>query len=205
VRASARQEDVRRYFDRAAPEYAGASARWPWAWLRRREARAVFDLLGDVRGRTVLELGCGAGHYTRLLLAAGASRVVAVDLSPAMLSAAPTERTIRVRADAARVALRAPAGAVLAAGLLEFVDDPAAVLANARRNAAAGTPLVLLVPGGGLPARGYRAWHRRHAVAARLYDRGSLEALATGEGWRVETTRAVWPFTLVARLAAVGA
>ena len=49
-------------------------------------APAILDLIADVRERdgVVLELGCGSGHLTRRLVAAG-HRVIATDASPAML------------------------------------------------------------------------------------------------------------------------
>lgn len=50
---------------------------------RDRLSRCFGGSLEVVRGRTVLEAGCGAGRFTELLLDAGA-RVVAVDLSVAV-------------------------------------------------------------------------------------------------------------------------
>ncbi len=52
------------------------------------EAWTFLDLLGDVTGRSVLDLACGAGHYTRELAARGARRVLGVDISPAMIKLA---------------------------------------------------------------------------------------------------------------------
>ena len=45
------------------------------------------DALGDVRGRRVLDLGCGTGRHAIPLAAAGAV-VTAVDFSEQMLAAA---------------------------------------------------------------------------------------------------------------------
>ena len=45
-----------------------------------------LELLGDVRGRSVLDLACGEGFYTRLIKKAGADRVVGVDLSGRMIA-----------------------------------------------------------------------------------------------------------------------
>src|SRR5688500_4545224 len=50
---------------------------------RDRLARCLGASLDVVRGKVVLEAGCGAGRFTELLLAAGA-RVVATDLSVAV-------------------------------------------------------------------------------------------------------------------------
>ncbi len=47
----------------------------------------AFHLLGDVRGKTVLEYGCGSGTYTVALAARGA-RVIAFDISPELLALA---------------------------------------------------------------------------------------------------------------------
>ena len=47
----------------------------------------VFESLGDLRGRRVLELGCGDGETSVRLARAGAS-VVAIDISPEMIGVA---------------------------------------------------------------------------------------------------------------------
>ena len=48
----------------------------------------MFDLLGDLRGKEVLDLACGEGIYSRSLIAHGARRVVGVDLSARMVELA---------------------------------------------------------------------------------------------------------------------
>jgi ubiquinone/menaquinone biosynthesis C-methylase UbiE len=48
----------------------------------------AIQAFGGVTGRTVLDVACGTGHYTRLLRHQGAARVVGVDLSPEMLQIA---------------------------------------------------------------------------------------------------------------------
>ena len=50
-------------------------------------ASGILDLLAPLRGRDVLELGCGSGLLTRHLVDAG-HRVVATDASPAMVDLA---------------------------------------------------------------------------------------------------------------------
>jgi SAM-dependent methyltransferase len=47
-----------------------------------------MELLGNVRGRSVLDLACGEGFYTRLIKKAGADRVVGVDCSGRMIAMA---------------------------------------------------------------------------------------------------------------------
>jgi 2-polyprenyl-3-methyl-5-hydroxy-6-metoxy-1,4-benzoquinol methylase len=45
-------------------------------------------LLGDISGKSVLDLACGEGLYTRQLKQMGASRVVGVDISESMVRSA---------------------------------------------------------------------------------------------------------------------
>ncbi len=53
------------------------------------EERAMLALMPEVlRGRHVLDAGCGSGRYLLHALRRGASRVTGVDLSPAMLARA---------------------------------------------------------------------------------------------------------------------
>ena len=48
--------------------------------------------------------------------------------------------------------------------------------------------------------RMYRAYHRGHGLAIRLYTPEGLAGLAAQAGWRIDVTHEVWPYTLVARL-----
>jgi len=69
---------------------------------------AFFDLLPPVDGRFGLDLGCGEGHNTRLLAAAGAE-LVALDTSAPFIAAAagvPSERIRFVLADGAILPFR---------------------------------------------------------------------------------------------------
>jgi SAM-dependent methyltransferase len=52
------------------------------------EVPGFLGLVGDVRGRSVLDLASGTGFYSRELRRRGASRVLGVDISSAMVDAA---------------------------------------------------------------------------------------------------------------------
>jgi SAM-dependent methyltransferase len=93
---------------------ADAPARWAdpdisWGLFRRPEGD--LGLLGDLRGRDVVELGCGSAYLSAGLARAGA-RVIAVDLSRAQLTTARRAQDHHgpafplVEADAERVPLR---------------------------------------------------------------------------------------------------
>ncbi|MDI6857264.1 MAG: methyltransferase domain-containing protein [Dehalococcoidia bacterium] len=84
------EEEVARHWDDNAARWAEQVRR---GWDVCRETfnnPAFFDLLGDVRGKDVLDAGCGEGHNTRLLARMGA-RVTAIDISPRMIELARAE------------------------------------------------------------------------------------------------------------------
>ena len=134
----------RRWWDFEADEYhrehgtflGDADFVWCPERLREQDAR----LLGDVRGKLVLEVGCGAAMCSRWLAGQGAD-VVASDLSAGMLrhARAGAERTgidvPLVQADAQRLPFRDKAFdiAFTAFGAIAFVADSAAVMREVAR------------------------------------------------------------------------
>ncbi len=55
------------------------------------EEYTLFQLLGNLKGKKVLDLACGEGIYTRKIMEAGASAAVGVDLSEGMIKLAQEE------------------------------------------------------------------------------------------------------------------
>jgi SAM-dependent methyltransferase len=107
------------------------------AWRLHIEAPSFLDLVGDVRGISVLDLACGEGFYTRRLADAGAARVVGVDSSNAMVELAREAQGARGNGDGAvtyRVAdvrdldLGETFDLVTAAYLLNYAIDAADLL-----------------------------------------------------------------------------
>jgi SAM-dependent methyltransferase len=191
---------VREYFSARAPDYHARSTRFPWAWIRSRESTVVQLLLGEVAGLDVLELGAGAGFYTRELTRRGARQIWAVDISGAMLAALPAGRITPVLGDAATIGLDRRFPVVLSTGMLEFVDDPAAVLANAAHHAETGARFVILAPQANILGHLYRRFHRSHGIGIHLFDRTWFETFAPSSGWHVRAMARVPPFSLVVRL-----
>ena len=52
------------------------------------EAHTFLKAVGDCQGKSILDLACGEGHYTRILKSLGAEKVVGVDLSESMIELA---------------------------------------------------------------------------------------------------------------------
>ena len=78
-------------FDELAYLYEQSFEVWPYR--REVEQYSVLQALGDVTGLAALDLGCGAGSYTRLLAEQGASPVVGVDGAAGMIEYARRRET----------------------------------------------------------------------------------------------------------------
>ncbi|ARV62594.1 SAM-dependent methyltransferase [Nostocales cyanobacterium HT-58-2] len=57
------------------------------------EAYTYFHLLGNLVGKSILDLACGEGFYTRQFKLQGAARVIGVDISEKMIELARQEET----------------------------------------------------------------------------------------------------------------
>ena len=58
------------------------------------ERYTLFEVLGDLRDRTVLDLACGEGVYARQFKRDGAAEVTGVDISPEMIALAEAEERV---------------------------------------------------------------------------------------------------------------
>ena len=57
------------------------------------EIPALFSLLPDLKGKAVLDLGCGFGEHCKGFIEKGASKVVGIDISEKMLEVAKAENS----------------------------------------------------------------------------------------------------------------
>lgn len=186
-----------KYFDEQAADYDRRSRTGLWRRLRDREQRAVLDALGDLATQRVLEVGCGAGFYTRVLRATGAT-VVACDLSFPMLRAAGLPGVLC--ADMTRLPLGPHFDVALCAGALEFLPEPDPFLSEIAGCLRARGRLVLLVPELTWAGRLYRRAHAAHGVAVRLFPKAELLARADAHGFTARVVRRPTPFALVVGL-----
>ena len=66
-------------WDTVAPKYAGRQALPEWGVFG--VGQDNVDLLGEIEGKTFLEIACGSGHSIHYLIQRGASKVYGLDIS----------------------------------------------------------------------------------------------------------------------------
>ena len=191
------------YFDQVAEFYEENSRIWPWSWLRRRETVSFLDLAGNVSDAKVMDLGAGAGFYSRLMLRQGARHVTAVDASPIMIKALGISEQIKgVASRAEDLNLTDRFQFIVCAGLLEFVDDPQRVFSVARQHADQKCSMVVLVPCDNVWGKLYRLFHKSHGVNVYLFRAECIKTLAEKVGWIAGEERWIWPFSYQLHLVA---
>jgi len=84
-------EDATYYDEDVATTYAELPAQAPW-W-EHCETYTTKLLLGDIKGLSVLDLGCGEGRSVRNMLSWGAAKGVGVDISEHMVNIARSKHT----------------------------------------------------------------------------------------------------------------
>ena len=154
-------------------------------------------LAGSPHARTILEVGCGTGHFTRWFGEQGLQAVGLDFSSPMLAEAVRLGSPPYVQGDA--LALPFPAGAFDLVALittLEFVPDPVQVLAEATRVARHG--LIL----GVLNRQSLLAWRRKRSgeplwQMARFFTPAELVRLvqqaAAGKQVKIVWRTTLWP------------
>ena len=161
-------------------------------WRTHIEAFSLMELLGDPTGRSVLDVACGEGFYTRMIRRRGAAKVTGVDLSEGMIGLARNQEAEHRQGitylvgDARRLAPGEQYDVVVAAYLLNYArtrDELQAMCAGVSR---------CLKPGGRfVTVNSNPALHFPSATSYRQYG---FETSAVGR-W-VEGAPVKWTFRL---------
>ncbi len=194
-------KDTKSYFDTKAATYHDDSTKLLWKWQRSRELKAVSELLGDIRGLSVLDFGCGAGFYTRYLLERGASHVTAIDQSEAMVQQLPKENVTGIVSDAESFNPGKQFDKVICAGLLEFVDNPVVVLRNLNQYILGNGIMVCLVPPKDLFGRAYEYFHKRNGFKINLFSEQDFSDISKKSNFHAVKVKHVFPYSSVYLLA----
>lgn len=190
--SAAAKERAIRHYDRRAERYDALVTAGPLRWLRDRERRAVLELagLGDPAVRTMIDVGCGDGYYTRAGRDAG-KVVHAVDAAPRMVERVRAVAHAAYVADVERLDSDVRYDLVLCCGALDFVRQPEAAFDRLCRLCAPGGRLLVLVARCGPCAAPYVLEKRMSGLRVNLFRRESLVDRAARHG--LVLSRAVRP------------
>jgi SAM-dependent methyltransferase len=187
---------------------------WPaqmWDRLTRRNVRwrfaRTFQEMTDLRGKGVLDLGCGSGRYIVEALDRGADRVVGVDFAPEMLTVAaqllqahPLRKHADLRCeDLQHLVMNEKFDLIIANGLFDYLAPAAPMIARAAEWCR-GVFVASFPDKKAIRAFPRRLYWRRRGVDIHAFDRDEIEALAKPAGFASYTIEHEGPlFLLIAR------
>lgn len=191
-----RRRDATGFFHDYAGDFAAIYSGGHSAWSRlinRRFRRSMLlrfqhslKACEPVAGKSILDVGCGPGHYGVALAKAGASRVVGLDSAPSMIELAHlaaqrqgvSKQCEFVQVPWADYRSEQKFDHVICMGFLEYLDTPAPAVAKAI--ACTSVSAVFSLP----DREGFLAWQRRLRYRFKtplyMYSREEVAALFGG-------------------------
>tara|TARA_Y100001960_G_C14645021_1_gene812879 strand:+ start:562 stop:1155 length:594 start_codon:yes stop_codon:yes gene_type:complete len=188
------------YFNQQAEKYLELSDKGFWAFMRKKEREAVIKSLEPFERMKCLDLGCGAGYYTKILLEFSPSLVVGVDRSFNMLNQINQKNIIRVQADIQTVAFSKPFDRVLCAGALEFLEGVGPFLKNVKFFLAKDGLMTILLPKIGVLGFIYKIFHWSHSVRVNLFSHRNLENKLNFYGFKLKEVTCPTPMTYLLKI-----
>ncbi|HVC25882.1 MAG TPA: class I SAM-dependent methyltransferase [Acidimicrobiales bacterium] len=165
------------------------ASQWASPRFRQFAEQLARDLVRDhaLSGRTVLEIGCGAGEFLAVMRAAGVGAATGVD--PSYVPARGTVLPRGVRILATRYPPPGPlltAEAVVCRQTLEHLEDPGAFVASLRARPPEGMRVLYVdVPDATAVFAGDSTWDLVYQHVS-YFEVRTLEALVASRGFRVE-------------------
>jgi ubiquinone/menaquinone biosynthesis C-methylase UbiE len=170
-------ERAARLYGRWAETYSSDRSRGLRAGVLVRQRQAILRLAAPRTGDRVLDVGCGSGDMVRLIRDV-VSEVWGVDASPGMIAQARPLLDHAVTGYAEDLLLRRHFDLVLCCGVLDFVDDPAAVLRGIARHLAPSGRAVVAAAGRTAIGAMYALARALGGVRVTLYGASQLARLA---------------------------
>ena len=158
-----------KYFDEVASHYQERSQTGFWNQVRNVERRAVLEALDIKPGERVLDVGCGAGFYSRELVKLGA-HVSGIDSSGPMLDQFRMLKLVAYQGKFESFQFENRFDKVLVAGAGEFISDLKLLLSQLEKVLEPSGRAVILAPRSNLLGVAYKLWHRSHGCEVSLHN-----------------------------------
>lgn len=185
------KEKVYSHFDTNADLYQKKSISFPWSIIRNNEAKIVLNFMGNVKNKIILDVGCGTGYYSRLIINKKAKKVYAIDSSKQMLKNIKTKNIIKINQDAEKFRMKKKFEKIVCAGLLEFVRSAEKVLINIRKYSTKNSELVILCPSNNILAKLYKIYHSSNNIKINLFSTKKIRSILKNSGWKVKKIKKV--------------
>jgi len=182
-------KNVKNYFDEKANNYQSNSIKFPWSLLRKKESLIITQMLGKIKNNEILDVGAGAGYYSRVMIKKEAKKVYAVDISKLMLKNLKLKKIVKINKDAEKFKIKKKFYKIICAGLLEFAFSAEKILINIRLHAYKNSKLVILFPMNNFLGRIYQLYHLKNGIKIKLFNDSEINMILKNSGWTVKKSK----------------
>ena len=174
------QNKVDRYFLNRADEYGLRSELGLWRAWKENEFKSLLSLLPALQNRSVLEVGCGKGWYTKRLINFKPSLYVAVDRLCSMLE--PVNKVFTIAGDLTHLPLKYSFDYILCFGALEFIKTPSSFFSQAEQLLKTNGKIIILLPRDNFFGQFYKLFHAFHGLSVHLFSDKTIKELSLSNG-----------------------
>tara|TARA_B100001063_G_C16587662_1_gene463980 strand:- start:187 stop:789 length:603 start_codon:yes stop_codon:yes gene_type:complete len=180
------------HFDSKAETYQKRSHSFPWSIIRKKESDTILSMMGNIKNKTILDVGCGSGYYSKLLIKKNAKKVYAIDRSNKMLKKIREKNIIKVNQNVENFNINNTFEKVVCAGILEFVNSVEKVLKNIKKHSKNNCILVILCPTDNFLAKLYKIYHACNGIKINLFETNKIKKVINNSGWQIKKIKKVF-------------
>jgi len=173
---------------------------FPFSRIKEREIETVFKICGEVKNKTLLDLGSGPGIYSLPMLKNGVKKITMVDFSELMLKKIKHPRVETVLADAESFRTKKRFDLIFAMGIFEFVSNPLEILKNTLIMAKPCSEFLILYPMDNFFSKFYKLYYEQKKIEISVFKRNYFHCLVRESGWKIKQEKFVPPFSMISSL-----
>jgi len=176
------RNSTNKYFDKESGNYNKNKSRGLWGLLVRKEISAIKSALNLEKRDLILDAGCGAGFYSKLIVSENAN-VFGIDVSHKMIKEYKRNGFKGAVANIENFNLNKQFDKILCAGAIEFCNNPELVIKNLAKHLKKDGSIVILYPNKGLFGLFYKLFHKIHNISVCLFSRKQFRHILEKNGF----------------------
>lgn len=189
---------IKDYFEERAGAYDEKRSSGFLGWLRKNEREAVLSLLDVQKGETVLDAGCGEGHYAWLAKTKGA-KSCGIDRAESMIAKLKEKGIEGTVCDIENFSLGKKFDKIICAGVLEFIENPGSAIRMLAKHLKPKGSIIFLYSRPSLGTFAYVLLHRLHSLSLKVISQKKLQKLLNEAGLEITAHKKLPFFGGVAR------
>ncbi len=185
------------HFNDKSTKYSFASEKKPWSYIRKREEIAFLNVLHKMslhHDCNIMELGCGAGFYSKKLQHFTSNPLVLVDFSKSMLEKIKIKNSKKICCNINTFKRIQPFDLIVAMGVLEFSANINNFFKIISENLDINGHAILMTPMYSILSIPYYLYHLKNGISLKYLRKKHLHINCDHHGFEIISRQFVFPF-----------